>query len=421
MNNTNFQVFRQKYAPGSFIKKIPMNILRSSALMALLLVSGILFHNYGADEPVLPANCLELPDKDFSPIKDNGKLKEAPLLEKDFSRASWEEVGFPVITPAVAKALRHQLQVIKKNLKSGQHPKNSKLGASYAEMKEVIELLLAREGTKPDDLFQYLDPWQSKGGDRHGNIYFTGYYTPAVKVKKVKDNMYKYPIYAYPADWKGALPSRRDIDGVGALAGRGLELAYAADPFDIYLMQLQGSATVIFTDTGERMLFRYAGENGHAYRNIQNFFRTRKHLGLNDLTISNIRRYVASHPHMRDSILFYNPSYTFFATESGKVRGAGEVPLLEGISIAADPRYFPMGSVLLAAVPVIDEDRNVMHHDYKILLPQDVGGAVRGGGHVDLYCGKGDYGREKAASIHHYGRIWVLLPKDISNEVAMAE
>jgi membrane-bound lytic murein transglycosylase len=57
------------------------------------------------------------------------------------------------------------------------------------------------------------------------------------------------------------------------------------------------------------------------------------------------------------------------------------------------------------------EDGKVTHHEYKILLPQDVGGVIKGAGRVDVYCGNGDLGMAKASSLHHYGKMWVLLPK----------
>ena len=92
---------------------------------------------------------------------------------------------------------------------------------------------------------------------------------------------------------------------------------------------------------------------------------------------------------------------------------------MKEISIAADSRYFPLGSVVLAAMPVFENGR-ITHHEYKILLPQDVGGAVKGAGHVDVYCGNGELGQARASSLHHYGRLWVLLPKK-NEQMAMAD
>lgn len=404
--------------PLRYPKPVSMKKFKTALTLVLFCVSGLFFHNFTLSEVSAPVVCVDVPTEDFSEISRNGKLEKAEKQEALFVKDELDELGFPVITEEVARALEHQLDVLENSsFKNGKIAGNLDLG--YEDMKEVLQLLINRAGSQPTDLNQYLEAWQSWGDDKQGNVLFTGYYTPAMKVKTTRDNKYKYPLYAYPKDWKGPLPTREAIDKKGALKGKGLELAYAADPIDIYVMQLQGSGTVEFVDTKVRMLFRYAGENGRPYRNIQHFFKNRSDLSISNVSMSGIRRFLAKNPHLRDSVLFYNPSYTFFTPKTGLAKGAGEVPLIEGVSIAADPRYFPMGSVVLAAMPVY-EGGKVTHHKYKILLPQDVGGAIKGAGHVDVYCGTGDYGRRKAAALHHYGRMWVLKPKK-NEQVAMLE
>ena len=383
--------------------------IKPAIMLVLLVVSAFLFHNFSLGGADSNADVLNLPTEDYSPVARNGKLQHAAKLEEVFTRTPWEEMGFPVITEELALSLQHQLHVLEDgNFKDGEL--SGGIDVTYSDLKEVIELLLQRVNTQPNDLHQYLEGWQTWGDDQKGNVYFTGYFTPALKVKKKKDSKYKYPLYAYPEDWEGAMPSREEIDQQAALEGLGLELAYASNPLDVYTIQLQGSGTVEFVDTGERMLFRYAGENGHRYRNIQRFFKNRDDISISNVSMDGIRRFLAKNPNMTDSVLFFNPSYTFFSPKKGLAKGAADVPLMEDISIAADPRYFPQGSVVLAALPVY-QDGKISHHQYRILLPQDVGGAIKGAGHVDVYCGNGELGRKKAASLHHYGRMWVLLPK----------
>lgn len=399
-------------------KPHPMNKMKPVLMLVVLVVSSFFFHNFTAGKPEPNASIRHLPAEDFSPITENGKLQDASKRDDVFMTTPWEKIGFPVITEELALSLQHHLHVLEDtNFKEKGRIGN--LDVTYDDLKTVIELLLQRVNTQPNDLDQYLDAWQTWGDDRRGNVYFTGYFTPALKVKKVKDSKYKYPLYAFPENWRGSLPSRKQIDKEGVLHGLGLELAYASNPLDVYIVQLQGSGTVEYVDTGERVLLRYSGENGHRYRNIQRFFRNRDDLSVSNLSMDGIRRFLTKNPHMTDSVLFYNPSYTFFTPKKGLVKGAAEVPLMEDISIAADPRYFPLGSVVLAALPVY-EDGRVTHHQYRILLPQDVGGAVKGAGHVDVYCGNGELGRKKAAQLHHYGRMWVLLPKK-NEQVAMKE
>ena len=128
------------------------------------------------------------------------------------------------------------------------------------------------------------------------------------------------------------------------------------------------------------------------------------------MSFKGIKRFLQRNPSLRDSVLHFNPAYTFFTPKRGLVKGAGQVPLMKAISIAADPKYFPPGSVLLATIPIYEKGR-ISHHEYRLLLPQDVGSAVKGPGHVDVYCGVGTAGEKMASRLHHYGKIWMLTPK----------
>jgi membrane-bound lytic murein transglycosylase A len=358
-------------------KPLPMNKVKPALTLALLVVLGVSFRNYSLPEATVVAESVfTFPTEVFSPVEQNGKIRGAELLQEPFTPATWDDLGFPAIDEKLALALQHQLHVLNRgNFRDGQKIGNLRTTAS--DMEAVIKILLQRAGTQPNDLNQYLEPYQVWGDDRKGNVYFTGYFTPTLKVKKKKDSKYKYPLYAFPENWQGRLPSRREIDAGGALVGKGLELAYAANAFDVYTMHLQGSGVVEFLESGERSLFNYAGENGHPYRNIEWFFRKRPDLSIPSLTINSMGRFLKKNPHLTDSVLFYNPSYVFFTPKKGLIKGAGMVPLMEDISIAADPQHFPLGSVVLAAMPVVKNDK-VTHHEYRLLLPQDVGGAIKG-------------------------------------------
>ncbi len=351
----------------------------------------------------------QLPQTDL-PRKRNGKLRFAAQLPELYAPASLDSLPIPVIDERLELGLKHQLRALR-NWKN-HDPVAAAPDFSPQRLEEAIRFLLDRAGTQPQDMHYFLDAWQVWGSDRKGHVRFTGYYTPILKAKRTPDEVFKYPIYAFPENWEGRLPTRREIDGEGALEGMGLELAYLTDPVDIYYMQMQGSGILKFVDTRERVLFKYAGRNGYRFRGIDRVLIRLEDARIGDLTPDGVKRFFKRHPELRDSILFTDPSYVFFRPGGSVVRGAAGVPLLEEISIAADPRYFPIGSVVLAEVPVYDRSNNIVDHEYRIFLPQDVGGAVKGPGHVDIYCGIGEAGKRKASMYHHYGRMWVLLPKD---------
>ena len=387
-----------------------MNNFKPVLVLVILAIAGFSFQNFDNPDPATTQDLLQLPTEDFSPIKKNGKFVDAKKLEDVFTKDDWFSLGFPEITDELSLALKHHRHVLNKS-KFRDNQRVSNLNVTVADFETVIDLLINREGMRPNDLHQYLEAHQVWGEDNMGHVRFTGYYTPVLKAKKAASGKYKHPIYSYPNSWVGRKPSRQQIEAEGHLNGLGLELAYADNPVDISIMQLQGSAYIDFVDTDERRLFRYAGHNGHRYRNIQRFFKNRDDLSIGDVSFAGIKSFLKKNPSLTDSVLHYNPSYTFFESKKGLVKGAAEVPLMKAISIAADPVYFPAGSVILASFPVIEKGR-VLHHEYRILLPQDVGGAIKGAGHVDVYCGVGKTGEKMASNLYHYGKMWMLTPKE---------
>ena len=101
------------------------------------------------------------------------------------------------------------------------------------------------------------------------------------------------PVYAKPPDLLEANPltgergrGRVDENGQyvlyyergeieeGALAGRGLEIAWAADPVDLFFLQIQGSGRLRLPDGGV-MRIGYAGQNGREYIAIGRLLRER--------------------------------------------------------------------------------------------------------------------------------------------------
>ncbi len=397
-------------AASKYPKPYPMNNFKPVLVLVAIAAFGISFQNLGEPEPAPAQDLIQLPTEDFSPTKRDGKFVDAFQLDDVYTKANWSDIGLPEITDDLTLALKHHRHVLKKGkFKDGR--KIGNLNVTAADFETVIDLLINREGMRPDDLHQYLEAHQVWGNDKKGHVRFTGYYTPVLKAKKSRSGKYKYPIYSNPDAWEGRMPSRQEIEAEGHLNGLGLELAYSDSPIDISIMQLQGSGYVDFVDSGERRLFRYAGHNGHRYRNIQRFFTERDDIKIRDVSFAGIKRFLHKNPSLTDSVLHYNPSYTFFESKKGLVKGAGDVPLMKAISIAADPTYFPAGSVLLASFPMLEEGR-ITHHEYRILLPQDVGGAIKGAGHVDVYCGVGNAGAKMAANLHHYGKMWLLKPKE---------
>jgi len=213
-------------------------------------------------------------------------------------------------------------------------------GAFSMALQDHLRLLAHLD--QPESLLDSLDAYQIHGKDQKGNVYFTGYFTPVIEVAEKPSAKYTYPIYT----------------GQGILEGRGLELAYARRLVDIYYMQLQGSGIIEYPN-GRQEYLSFTSTNGHSYRSIEKYIINNDDISLSDVSMNGIKRFVKQNPDLEKPILFTN----------------------------VDSKYIPLGSCLLAAMPVVDNTGGFSHHEYKIVLAQDTG------------------------AFHHYGRLWLLLPK----------
>jgi membrane-bound lytic murein transglycosylase A len=344
------------------------------------------------------------------PLWRNGKRKKASRLPEIYTPSSLDSLDIPPIDVNVLRSLEanEKLLQIKKRRR---HYQIGNLLVQPEDLEATIDILQSFQYTKPFDLGNYLEAYQIWGKDQRGHVQFTGYYTPVLKVSRTREGPFQYPIYSRPLNWEGAMPSRAEIEGEGVLDGQGLELAYADNKVDIYYMQVQGSGYVEYPD-GTKELFAYNGNNRYPYRSIEKYIINREDLSLTDLSIKGIKRYLHTHPELVDTILFQNPSYTFFTRKKSLPKGAGNVPLIDGYSIAVDRRYIPLGACLIAAFPVFDQKKQrVIRHDYRFLVAHDVGGAIRGPGHIDVYSGVGESAAIKAGNLNSYGQLWLLLPR----------
>ncbi len=345
-------------------------------------------------------------------MRRDGKLFGAPLIPDIYAPVSLDSIPTPLIDAATTAALKQQLLLLEQS-RLQKNRKIGKLAISEERLRKTIEILLQRQHGYPSDMNHVLEAWQLRGEDKRGNVLFTGYFTPVVPVKEKQQAPYLYPIYDRPRNWSGPYPSRRQIEAEHALAGKGLELAYAKDPVDIYFMQIQGSGFVEYP-SGKRKYLAYNGTNKHPFRSIEAIIRN--HPDGEDAILSpqGMRKFFNSNPHLKDSLLHRNPSYTFFSASDKAPEGAGGVPLTGFRSIAVDTRYIPLGACLLAALPDYQAASQTVKHRYVLLVAQDTGGGIRGPGHIDLYTGTGDDAGNRASRIRHYGRLWLLLPANTS-------
>jgi len=277
------------------------------------------------------------------------------------------------------------------------------------------------------DLYKGTDPGQTGNQD---NVLVTGYYQPVFAGSLVKKEPYLYPIYGIPDNivrrrnhdnimeigrLQGGkfLPywSRREIEQHGH--GKGFELVYLKDPFDAFLLHIQGSGLIRLRDGCLRSI-HYAMKNGRAYRSIGKFMIQTGRIKKENMGLAAIRQYLASHPKEREGILQHNPSFIFFRwSESSKAIGNLGRPLTAHRSIAVDQRLYPAGGLALlkSNKPVPDTEAIRFIAFSRFVLAQDTGSAIRGPGRVDLFWGTGPDAGRAAGRMKEKGKLCFLLLK----------
>ncbi|HEX5238875.1 MAG TPA: MltA domain-containing protein [Sphingomicrobium sp.] len=258
----------------------------------------------------------------------------------------------------------------------------------------------------------------------NGKAFATGYYEPEIQGSRTPQPGYA-PIYAVPPDLvrctrpdgttgRGRVDqtgtcvpyfSRADIDN-GALASRNLEIAWAADPLDLFFAEIQGSARVVFPD-GTSIQIAYADQNGLPYTAIGKVLRDQGILPAGGASMQAIKAWVRANSDQARSLMEQNASYIFFKVLNGPGPvGALNVPLTAQGSVAADPKFVPLGAPIYLAV-----DRP---EAYGLWVAQDTGGAIKGSNRFDTFWGSGADATRIAGGMAANGIAYILLPKGVA-------
>jgi membrane-bound lytic murein transglycosylase A len=258
----------------------------------------------------------------------------------------------------------------------------------------------------------------------NGKAFATGYYEPSIQGSRTPQPGYA-PIYRVPPDLvkctrpdgttgRGRVDqtgtcvayfSRADIDN-GALANRGLEIAWAADPVDLFFAEIQGSARIDFPD-GTSTRIGYAEQNGLPYTAIGKLLRDRGILPPGGASMQAIKDWIRANPDQGRALMQENASYIFFKELNGPgPLGALNVPITPHGTVAADPKFVPLGAPVYLAL-----DRP---EAYGLWVAQDVGGAIKGPNRFDTFWGNGPDATQIAGGMSGNGVAYVLLPKGVA-------
>ena len=266
--------------------------------------------------------------------------------------------------------------------------------------------------------FYYRFDWVRVGD---GTAFATGYYEPEIAGSRVKAPGYDVPIYRPPPDLirctradggtgRGRLDptgqcvfyfTRAEIED-GALAGRGLELAWAADPVELFFLQIQGSGRVKLPD-GSVLRIGYADQNGREYVAIGRLLRDRGILPPGGASMQAIVDWLRANPEAGRALMRENLSYIFFRELGGPPLGALGVPVTPRGTVAADPAFVPLGAPVFLTL-----DRPEANG---LWVAQDTGGAIKGPNRFDTFWGAGADATRTAGGMSAAGQALILLPK----------
>lgn len=258
-----------------------------------------------------------------------------------------------------------------------------------------------------------------------GKAFATGYYEPEIAGSRNRRPGYEVPIYGRPTDLvdvdlglftndlKGK-KIRGRVEGSnfvpyfdrtaieqGALAQRAPVIAWAADPVELFFLQVQGSGRLKLPD-GSIMRIGYDSQNGRDYTGIGALMRQRGLLEPGQASMQGIVAWLRSHPEEGAAIMRENKSYVFFREQQTPPLGALGLPVTGGVSAAADPKFVPLGAPVFLSMDRTDATG--------LWIAQDTGGAIRGSNRFDTFWGAGEDARATAGGMSARGTAFLLLP-----------
>ena len=259
--------------------------------------------------------------------------------------------------------------------------------------------------------------YRSPGRDGQGTVKFTGYFRPVYQASRTQTPIYRFPIYRVPATfnaWHHPQPTRVELEGPDGL-GRssspafGAELAWFHSRYEAFMVQVQGSAVLEFTD-GTKSTIGFAAATDYPFTGMQpRYFSTA-------LPWNNLTQYFNAHPAELNRYLAVNNRVVFFQEKPAQEPiGCLGVPVIPERSIATDKTVLPPGAIGLIQTQLpfkTDTGRIAIEKQSRLVLDQDTGSAIRGAGRVDVFMGTGSEAQQKANSVSALGGLYYLLLKN---------
>lgn len=299
----------------------------------------------------------------------------------------------------------------------------------------------------PKDLNRFIREsftvYKSVGGSNK-DILFTGYFEPTYPGSRTPGPEYPWPVYSMPDDlfqidlseFSDAYKNhkrlmarvdpearrirpyytRAQILNQPDFSEKARPVVWLANRIDRFFLEIQGSGRVALAD-GQIMRLHYAGVNGRKYSAVGKYLIDKNEVPKEKMSMQAIREWLSTHPDRMDEVLFINESFVFFKEGRGGPFGCIGVAVTPVRSIATDTKLFPKGGLafIQTALPVgVGQPKQEWPRASLFVLNQDTGGAIKGPGRVDLFCGAGDWADYTAGHMVARGQLYflVLNPED---------
>jgi membrane-bound lytic murein transglycosylase A len=275
------------------------------------------------------------------------------------------------------------------------------------------------------DARRFFAEWFEAAQVGDGRAFATGYYEPEIAGSRERRPGFDVPIYARPRDlidvdlgsFSPALKGktiRGRVQGKnlvlyydraaivrGAVDQSARVLAWGADPAAVFFLQVQGSGRVRLAD-GDVLRLGYDSGNGRDYTGIGSVLKNRGLIGPNQQSMQGIVAWLHANPEQGRAIMDENKSFVFFRELDGPPLGAMGVAVSGGVTVAADPKFVPLGAPVFLSADRADANG--------LWVAQDTGGAIKGSNRFDTFWGNGAAAEATAGGMSARGTAWLLLP-----------
>ena len=281
-----------------------------------------------------------------------------------------------------------------------------------------------------DEIVREFDVYESKGARGKGRVRYTAYYEPILEARRVSDGIFRHPLYRQPEDLVSdavtgdirgrrtagggidpSYPTRAELEDSGVL--KGLELFYLNDPFDVYVVQVQGSAQLRLAD-GNMVRIGHAGNNGREYTPIRNVMVEDGRIPATS-RLREMRAYFREHPEDVAHYTRLNDRFIFFTERTDGPVGSINALLTPMRSIATDKSVFPRACLayVITQLPQLGDESEMTGTVpfASFALDQDTGGAIRAAGRCDIFIGTGSAAGELAGFVYQPGRLYYIFLK----------